>query len=65
MPWLHKNVSFIFGKKKEMDLLQMSYYVFRFLCKVDYNSDKFIHAPTYSYNEVMRLLELAGMVDCE
>ena len=41
------------------------YYVFRFLCKVDYESDKFIHAPTYTYNEVMRLLELAGVVECE
>ena len=41
------------------------YYVFRFLCKVDYESDKFIHAPTYTYNEVMCLLELAGVVECE
>ena len=24
------------------------------LRKVDYESDKFIHAPTYTYNEVMR-----------
>ena len=35
------------------------------LCKVDYISDKFIHAPTYSYNDVMQLLELAGFVECE
>jgi hypothetical protein len=41
------------------------YYVFRILCKVDYKSDKFIHAPTYTYNEVMRLLELASVVECE
>ena len=41
------------------------YYVFRFLCKVDYGNDKFIHAPTYSYNEVMRLLELVGVVAFE
>jgi hypothetical protein len=39
-------------------------YVFKFLCKVDYNSDKFIHAPTYSYNEVMQLLELVGVIEC-
>jgi hypothetical protein len=41
------------------------YYVFRFLCKVDYDSDKFIRAPTYFYNEVMRILELAGVVERE
>jgi hypothetical protein len=41
------------------------YYVFRNLCKVDYESDKFIHAPKYTYNEVMRLLEFAGVVECE
>lgn len=33
------------------------------LCKVDYNNKKFIHAPTYTYNEVMHLLELAGVVE--
>ena len=32
---------------------------------MDYDSNKFIHAPTYSYNEVMRLLELAGVVERE
>ena len=37
------------------------YYAFRFLCKVVYNIHKFIHAPTYSYNEVMRLLEPASV----
>ena len=41
------------------------YYVFSFLCKVDYESDKFIPAPTYTYNEVKRLLELVGVVECE
>ena len=41
------------------------HYVFGFLYKVDYESDKFIHAPTYTYNEVMRLLELVGIVECE
>ena len=41
------------------------YSVFRFLCKVDYKSDKVIHAPIYMYNKVMRLLELVGVVKCE
>ena len=31
------------------------------LCKVDYATDKFIHASTFSYNEMMRLLEFAGV----
>jgi hypothetical protein len=53
------------GKKGKWVYCKHLYYVFRFLCKVDYDSDKFIHAPTYSYNEVMRLLELAGVVECE
>ena len=53
------------GKKGKWVYCKHLYYVFRFLCKVDYGSDKFIHAPTYSYNEVMRLLELAGVVECE
>jgi hypothetical protein len=25
---------------------------------------KFIHAPTYTYNKVMRLLDLDGVVEC-
>ena len=41
------------------------YHVFKFLCKVDYHNDKFIHAPTYTYNKVMQLLELVNVVECE
>lgn len=41
------------------------YYVFRYLCKLNYETDKFIHQPTYSYNEVMQILELAGVVEKE
>ena len=41
------------------------YYVFEFLCKVDYDSDKFIHAPMFTFNKVMRLLELGSVVDFE
>ena len=52
-------------KKGKLMYFKHLYYVFRFLCKVDYESDKFIHAPTYTYNEVTRLLELAGVVECE
>ena len=41
------------------------YYVFWYLCKMNYETDKFIHQPTYSYNEVMQILELAGVVEKE
>jgi hypothetical protein len=34
-----------------------------YLCKADYATDKFIYAPTFSYNEVMRLLKLAGVAE--
>ena len=53
------------GKKGKWVYCKHLYYVFRFLCKVDYESDKFIYAPTYTYNEVMCLLELAGIAECE
>jgi hypothetical protein len=53
------------GKKRKLVYCKNLYYVFRFLCKVYYENDKFIHAPTYMYNEVMRLLKLVGVVECE
>jgi hypothetical protein len=40
-------------------------YAFRFLYKVEYENVKFIYAPTYSYNEVMQILKLAGIVESE
>jgi hypothetical protein len=36
-----------------------------FLCMVDYKNHKFIYTLTYTYNEVMQLLELASVVECE
>lgn len=41
------------------------YYVFRFLYKVEYDNNKFNNAPTYTYNRVMQLLEMAGVVESE
>lgn len=29
------------------------YYMFTFLCKVDWDNDKFMHTPTYKYNEIL------------
>ena len=56
----YENIGFEFLKHlsmsnfKPIDLnCKHHYYVFRFLCKMDYENDKFIHAPTCTYNEVM------------
>ena len=38
------------------------YYVFRFLCKLDYKVDTFIHAPTLSMDEVQQILVAAGII---
>lgn len=44
-------------------IYQHIHHVFRFMCKMDYESDKFIHTPTYTCNEVMHLLELVRVVE--
>jgi hypothetical protein len=56
------------GKKVKWVYCKNLYYVFRFICKVDYESGNFIHAPTLTYDEVIRPLELVGVVsviNCE
>ena len=51
------------GKKGQWVSCKHLYYVFKYLCKVDCATDKFIHAPTFSYIDVMRLLKLAGVAE--
>ena len=46
-----------------MVLCKHLYYVFIYIFKVYYATNKFIHAPTFSYNEVMYLVELASVVE--
>ena len=47
MPGLHENGLSIFEKEKGIVLLQTSLvYILYFLCKVECDIDKFIHAPT-------------------
>ena len=48
------------GKNGKWMYYKFLYYVCRFLCKVDYERDKFVIAPTYTYNEIMWALELAN-----
>ena len=35
------------------------YYIFQYFCKINYKVDIFMHAPSFNYNNVMRVLELA------
>ena len=50
------------GKRGKYVNCKHLYYIFRYLCKVDLKKDKFIHAPSLSMDEVMNLLEKAGMI---
>ena len=62
----HENVLSCIGKKeRKWVYCKHLCSVFRFLCKVNYESENLIHAPTYIYIEVMGLLELASIVECE
>ena len=38
------------------------YYLYRYFCKMDIHDDKFIHAPSYSFNELKVLLVRAGII---
>jgi hypothetical protein len=51
------------GKRGQWVLCKQLYYVFGYFCKVDYMTYSFIHTPTFSYNEVMHLLELVDVVE--
>ena len=52
-------------KKEKWVYFKHMYFEFRFLSKVNYVNDKFIHAPTYTYNKVIRLIKLVGVVEHE
>lgn len=51
------------GKRSQWVSYKHLYYMFRHLCKVDFATNNFIHAPAFSYNEVMHILELAGVAE--
>lgn len=46
-----------------MGILQTFVLHFQVFVQVDYATNKFFHAPTVIYNEVMRLFELVGMAE--
>jgi hypothetical protein len=38
------------------------YYIFRYFCKMNYQDDKIIHSPSFSFNEVKQLLVRAQII---
>ena len=56
--------SYALWKKGKWVYCKHLYYVFKFSMQpMNYDNDKFIHAPTYTHNEVMRIPELAGIFE--
>lgn len=51
------------GKKGKWVNCKHLYYLLRYYCKLDYTRDAFMHAPTWSYREVIHLLQSAQIVD--
>ena len=54
-------VSAIGGRQQYVNCKHL-YYLYRYFCKMDIQKDKFIHAPSYSFNEVKELLVQGGMI---
>ena len=57
-----KMISGALGKRLQWIYCKHVYYIFHYICKMDYKVDTFMHAPSYSYNEVMQVLELAVVI---
>lgn len=53
------------GKKGNGCIINIFIMSSKFLCKVGYESNKFIHGPTFNYNKAMQLLGLVGVDECE
>ena len=54
-------VSAIGGRQQYVNCKHL-YYLYRYFCKMDVHKDKFIHAPSYSFNELKLLLLRAGII---
>jgi len=50
------------GKRGKYINCKHLYYIFCYLCKVDFKKDKFIHAPSFNMDEVMKLFVATGMM---
>jgi hypothetical protein len=45
------------GKRGQWENCKHLYFVFNVICSLDSEVDAFIHAPSFSFNEVKRILE--------
>lgn len=64
LPKFHKNVICITGEEWSVDFIQTLVLHVQSICaRWTTPLTKFIHTPTFSSNEVMRLLQLAGVVE--
>ena len=61
-PSFVKMMSGALGKRLQSIYCKHVYYIFRYLCKMDYKVDTFMHAPSYSCNKVMQVFELAAVI---
>jgi hypothetical protein len=50
------------GKRGQYVNCKHLYYIFRYFCKMNYEDDKFIHFPSFSFNEVKQLLVRAQII---
>lgn len=62
-PDFMKMTSETLGKRGQWKYCKHVYYIFRYLCEMDYKVDTFMHAPSFSFNEVMRVLEMAKVAE--
>ena len=61
-PSFVKMMSGALGKRLQWIYCKHVYYNFRYICKMDYKVDTFMHAPSSSYIEVMQVLELVAVI---
>ena len=54
-------VSAIGGRQQYVNCKHL-YYLYKYFCKMDVYKDKFIQAPSYSFNELKLLLLRAGII---
>ena len=50
-------------KKDQQRYCKHVYYIFQYFCKINYKVDVFMHAPSFNYNEVNWVFELAKIAE--
>jgi len=55
-------VVFAIGSQQQYVNCKHLHYLFRYFCKMDVHNDKFIHAPSYSFNELKLFLVWARII---